>query len=229
MLDSVQEFYEVILVDSGSTDNTLEIAKKYDNCKIFHQEWLGFAGQKAFALNKCSNEWVVNLDADEEISLELKDEIKSAMLQSEYVALESPMIEDMLGKKPSKYTFFNSKIRCFKKDCGSYESKLVHESIKIKGRVKKVTAPIYHHPNISLSELIAKQNKYSQLRAEEKFNKGKNIGFVKLLLVFPFTFLKSYFLKRNFLNGSAGLIISMQVAYYSYCKYAKLWELNNKK
>ncbi len=227
LLGSVQEFEEIIIVDSGSTDKTVQIASTYDNCKIFHQEWLGFAGQKAFALEKCSYDWVLNLDGDEEVSEEFTKEVRIATRQDDYVALSGPMVEDIFGKKPHKLTVFNDKIRCFKKQSGQYAEALVHESISIDGRVKKIPAPIYHHPNISLTDIIAKHNEYSELRAQEKLSRGKKIGVLKLSFIFPFAFVKSYFFKRNFLNGTAGFVMSMQIAYYAFCKYAKLWEKRN--
>ena len=228
VLESVKEFTEIIIVDSGSIDNTLEIAKNYTD-NIYHQEWMGFAKQKEYARSLCSNEWVLNLDADEELTIELKNEIISTINENKVDGLNIKISSLYLGKFNSEKSKFNRRIRFFRKDLGYYPEKLVHESIIVNGKIKKAKGFIYDYGTIDLKTHLDKINAYSSLRAEEKFEKNKKSSLLKLLFVFPLSFFKSYIIKRSFLNGTRGFIASMNNSFYAYLKEAKLYELNNKK
>ena len=228
VLESVKEFTEIIIVDSGSIDNTLEIAKNYTD-NIYHQEWMGFAKQKEYARSLCSNEWVLNLDADEELTIELKNEIISTINENKVDGLNIKISSLYLGKFNSDKSKFNRRIRFFRKDLGYYPEKLVHESIIVNGKIKKAKGFIYDYGTIDLKTHLDKINAYSSLRAEEKFEKNKKSSLFKLLFVFPLAFFKSYIIKRSFLNGTRGFIASMNNSFYAYLKEAKLYELNNKK
>ena len=228
VLESVKEFTEIIIVDSGSIDNTLEIAKNYTK-NIYHQEWMGFAKQKEYARSLCSNEWVLNLDADEELTIELKNEIISTINENKVDGLNIKISSLYLGKFNSEKSKFNRRIRFFRKDLGYYPEKLVHESIIVNGKIKKAKGFIYDYGTIDLKTHLDKINAYSSLRAEEKFEKNKKSSLLKLLFVFPLAFFKSYIIKRSFLNGTRGFIASMNNSFYAYLKEAKLYELNNKK
>ena len=228
VLESVKEFTEIIIVDSGSIDNTLEIAKNYTD-NIYHQEWMGFAKQKEYARSLCSNEWVLNLDADEELTIELKNEIISTINENKVDGLNIKISSLYLGKFNSEKSKFNRRIRFFRKDLGYYPDKLVHESIIVNGKIKKAKGFIYDYGTIDLKTHLDKINAYSSLRAEEKFEKNKKSSLLKLLFVFPLAFFKSYIIKRSFLNGTRGFIASMNNSFYAYLKEAKLYELNNKK
>ncbi len=227
VLESVKEFDEIIIVDSGSTDNTLEIAKNYTK-NIYHQEWMGFAKQKEYARSLCSNEWVLNLDADEELTIELKNEIISTINENKFDGLNIKISSLYLGKFNSEKSKFNRRIRFFRKDLGYYPDKLVHESIIVNGKIKKAKGFIYDYGTIDLKTHLDKINAYSSLRAEEKFEKNKKSSLLKLLFVFPLAFFKSYIIKRSFLNGTRGFIAAMNNSFYAYLKEAKLYELNNK-
>ena len=227
VLESVKEFTEIIIVDSGSIDNTLEIAKNYTD-NIYHQEWMGFAKQKEYARSLCSNEWVLNLDADEELTIELKNEIISTINENKVDGLNIKISSLYLGKFNSEKSKFNRRIRFFRKDLGYYPDKLVHESIIVNGKIKKAKGFIYDYGTIDLKTHLDKINAYSSLRAEEKFEKNKKSSLFKLLFVFPLAFFKSYIIKRSFLNGTRGFIAAMNNSFYAYLKEAKLYELNNK-
>lgn len=222
-LESVKDFDEIIIVDSGSNDKTLNIAKEYTD-KIFHQDFLGYAGQKEFAKNLCSNDWVLNLDADEELSKELKDDISQAIINDDCDGLEVNIFSKYLGKFPNKCCKAITRIRFFKKNLGSYGAKLVHESIKLNGKVKKSKNFIYDHGLSTIQTQIDKINTYSSLRASEKVGKNKSSSSLKLIFVFPFAFFKSYIIRRNFLNGKRGFILAIILAFYAFLKEAKLYE-----
>lgn len=225
VLESVKDFDEIIIVDSGSSDDTLDIAKQYTH-KIFIQEWLGFSAQKDFARNLCTNKWVLNLDADEQLSKELKQEIKECIKKDNIDGLEIKLSSEYMGKFNHKFSKFNTRIRFFKKNLGHYPPKLVHESIILRGVTKKAKGYIYEYGSTNLNEQIAKINNYSSLRAKEKFEKNKKPSCIKLIFIFPLAFLKSFIIKRNFLNGKRGFIQSIVNSFYAFLKEAKLFEKN---
>ena len=224
VLKSVKDFDEIILVDSGSHDQTLEIAKAYTS-HIHHQPWLGFSAQKEYAKNLCTHEWVLNLDADEELSPELKEEIITTMKENCVDCLDIKIAGLYLGKFNHPSSKFNRRIRFFKKTKGFYESKMIHESIKITGVTKKAKGFIYDYGSNTIHTQIQKLNDYSTLGAKEKFHKHQSSSLLKLVSIFPFIFLKNYILKRSFLNGTRGFISSMHSAFYAFVKEAKLYEL----
>lgn len=223
VLESVKAFEEVVIVDSGSTDRTLEIAKEYTD-KIFHQEWLGFSKQKEYAKSLCSREWVLNLDADEQLSSELEEEIKETIKEDTVDGLDMKISSKYLGSFNHPLSKFNRRIRFFRKAKGHYPEKMVHESIVIDGKIKKAKGFIFDYGTLDLKTVLRKINEYSSLRAEEKFSKRKHASILKLLFVFPLAFFKSLIIKRGFLNGTRGFIAAMNNAFYAYLKEAKLYE-----
>ena len=228
VLESVKDFSEIIIVDSGSSDKTLEIATSYTN-KIYHQDWMGFAKQKEYARSLCSNEWVLNLDGDEELTQELKQEIINTIEENKIDGLNIKISSSYLGKFNSEKSKFNRRIRFFRKSAGYYPDKLVHESIVVNGRIEKAKGFIYDYGTIDLKTHLNKINEYSSLRALEKFEKNKKSSLIKLLFIFPLAFLKSFIIKRGFLNGTRGFIAAINNSFYAFLKEAKLYELNNSK
>jgi glycosyltransferase involved in cell wall biosynthesis len=223
VLESVKDFEEIIVVDSGSSDATLDIAKEYTE-KIFHQEWLGFAKQKEYAKSLCTSEWVLNLDADEEVTPLLKEEITKTIQDGDCDGLEIRISSQYLGAFNSPLSKFNTRVRFFRKAIGYYPEKMVHESIVIDGKTKQAKGFILEYGVMDLKTHIAKINEYSSLRAQEKAAKGKRSALLKLLFVMPVAFLKAYVLKRGFINGKRGFIAAMNNAYYAFLKEAKLYE-----
>lgn len=225
-LDSLRSCKEVILVDSGSTDNTTKIASKYKNCKVFHHDWAGFSKQKAFALSKCSEPWVLNLDADETAGPRLLNEIERFIHKpnNPYSGLSVPIVDVILGKKLHRWTKRNAKIRFFRKDYGLYSEQHVHEGVALLGKCKAAKGVIYHHLVLDIARDVDKINQYSSLKAKQKQDKSnKLVIHVAVIVVFPLAFFKSYIWKRNFLNGMYGFVGSVQAGYYAFLKYAKLW------
>ncbi len=224
-LESVEEFDEVIILDSGSTDRTYDIAQNFKNVKIVHQDWMGYAKQKSLALQQCRNEWVLNLDGDEVLSIELKDEIANFIDLNAGDALIIPFNDAFLGVPNHNFTKKHAKVRFFRKEKGHYDlTNQAHESVVIHGEVCRAHYDIYHYGENSIHFTVEKSNQYSTLKAQEKFNKGKKPNFIKLLLVMPVTFLKSYIIRRNFLNGWRGFVGSTINAFYAFSKEAKLFE-----
>lgn len=221
--ESVKDFDEIIIVDSGSTDSTLDIVTEYTN-KIYHQNWLGFAGQKEYAKSLCSNEWVLNLDADEQLTDQLKKEIEQTINKDEIDGLDIKISSQYLGEFNNPKSKFNRRVRFFRKSKGHYPEKLVHESIVVNGKINKAHGFIFDYGTVDLKTHLEKINSYSSLRADEKFLKGKKSSIVKLITIFPLAFVKSFFIKRGFLNGKRGFIAAINNSFYAFLKEAKLYE-----
>ena len=224
-LTSVKDFAEVVILDSGSTDDTYAIAARFANVRIQHQDWLGYAKQKAYALSLCSQEWALNLDGDEELSAKLRDEIVAFIAADAGDGLITPIRDTFMGKLSSAMGRANAKTRFFRRRLGKYDiSHLVHEGIEVDGVVKAAQHAIYHYGDDDFFLKVEKDNIYSSLKAKEKNIKGKQSNLLRLLLVMPVIFIKSYVFRRNFLNGQRGFIGSMSNAYYAFLKEAKLFE-----
>lgn len=224
-LESVKDFAEIVIVDSGSTDKTLEIARRYTD-RIYHQAWLGMARQKAFAKELCTHEWVLNLDGDEELTPALREEIQTLVAQNQFVGASLPFQEYFLGRKIHPKTKQNRHLRLFRKSLGEYGHERDHESLTINGPIAQLKAPVNHYGEFSIAVKVDKINRYSTSKALDKFEAGKSSSLAKLLLVFPVMFFKSYVLRRNYLNGRRGFIGSVVNAFYAFLKEAKLYEQN---
>ena len=212
-------------MDSGSSDDTYAIAQCFPNTKITHQDWQGYAGQKTLALAQCKNDWVLNLDGDEVLSAELKAEIERTIQTNQVDALITPINDVFLGVPNSKHTKKHAKVRFFRKSKGQYDlENKVHENVIVDGQSVRAEGDIYHYGESSIFVKVEKNNQYSNLKAAEKFQKGKKPSLLKLSLVMPVTFLKSYFIRRSCLNGWRGFVNSMINAFYAFLKEAKLFE-----
>lgn len=224
-LNSVADFAEVVILDSGSIDNTYEIANSFPNTRISHQDWLGYAAQKSLALAQCQQDWVLNLDGDEVLSNKLKQEIEAIIQANKIDALITPINDIFLGVPNSKHTKKHAKVRFFRKSKGQYDlENKVHENVIVDGESVRAEGNIYHYGESSIFVKVEKNNQYSNLKAAEKFQKGKKPSLLKLTLVMPVTFLKSYFIRRSCLNGWRGFVNSMINAFYAFLKEAKLFE-----
>lgn len=223
-LDSVQWADEIVVLDTFSTDGTVEIAKKY-GVQLFQHEFLGYGRQKQSALEKTTNEWVLLLDADEALSDELQHEIKEVLSEEpRYCGFELARQEQLFWRMSSKLTRLNYQLRFFKKSAGRLSEDAVHAAPKTSGPVKKLQHPFLHFGETNLHTKVAKINAYSSGMVEDKVKKGKQGSLLTLLFYPPIAFIQSYLFKRNILNGSAGFIASVTMAYYSFLKYAKLRE-----
>jgi glycosyltransferase involved in cell wall biosynthesis len=228
LLDNLQNFAEVIIVDSGSTDRTIELADSYSNTKTSFNQWPGFGEQKAHALSLCSYPWVLNLDADETLSDAFIRELEQFIKQDKFIALRSTRILLRWGDRPRSFGKDEHLIRLFKKDCGHYDSRQVHESISINGEIKDSDVAILHHENLSYSQRIEKTVFYAKLKAQDKFDKGDTTNILVVLLIFPLAFIRTYIFKGHFLDGFGGVLTSVNVAFYNYMKYANLWDMNKR-
>lgn len=220
-LKSITWANEIIIVDSGSQDKTLEICKKYTK-KIYSIPWNGYSLQKQRALDRAECEWLLSLDADEEISEALQEEIKKTLKNPRYKTYKMPRKLVFLGRILKYSEGRSQKFRLFKKGTAKMDTKKVHESLNTKERIGSLKAPIYHHSFHSMNDLIKKMNHYSTLSAEEKKENKQKGGILKGISHGLWTFLKIYFLQKAFLDGSLGFVFAFVLAESSYYRYVKL-------
>lgn len=234
VLESLGGFPEVILLDSGSVDKTLEIASKFKNTTIHYRAFDNYIDQKNYCISLSKNDWILSLDADECITEKFWVEISSFpdIYWSTYCGFESPRLSFYLGKWIYHGGWYpNYQLRLFNRKFGKFEGVLVHEKVRIQGKSQKIHSPILHYSYKNISHHLKFINTYSSLAAEEKFRKGQKSGVVFAVLKCMFKFFSMYILKLGFLDGRPGLVIAVLGGYYNFLKYIKIYEnhLNPKK
>jgi len=228
VLSAVSGFAEFIIVDSGSTDETLAIAERH-GARIVHQEFLGYGQQKQVALDLCTQPWVLNLDGDEVVDAELRDAIIELVQRDDpnVIGGQVRFRDWFIGVPASKHTRAISRVRLWRRGAGRFLSEqIVHESVQLDagGRIEHLPGWVEHYGVESVALRVQKINHYSTMRAELDASRGKKPSALKLFTIFPLRFLKNYLLRRAFLDGRRGLIQAMASAYYSFLIEAKKFE-----
>ena len=217
---------EVVVLDSGSQDRTVEIARSF-GAKVFVEPWRGFGPQKNSALEKTSGKWVLFLDADEVPDEGLKRAIKEAIRNGPAAGYEIRRRAVYLGK-PLKRLWANEwLLRLVRRDANPRWVGNIHEKLIVEGKVERIPRGVlYHYTYRNLKEHLEKSFRYGVLSAEEYHRKGKRFSLLKLLLSPTWSFFKVYFLKGGFLEGIRGLFIALSYWLNGFVKYALLWELD---
>lgn len=231
-IESIKWADEIIVVDSFSSDATVEIAKEM-GCKVFEHKFEGFGAQRNFALEQCSYEWVICLDADERLSEELKNEIEKELQSSPsgsvFVAPRKSMFINKWILHSGWYPDYRHPV-FFNKNAAKYKDQLVHEDIDYKGKKNYFKGDILHYPYANIKQFVEKSDYYTELRAKEMFAKGKKFHIINLIFNPCAMFIKMYIFRRGFLDGLTGFILALLYScFYTLMKYIKLWELENKK
>ncbi len=224
-LDSVKWADEVVVLDSYSNDRTVQIAEQY-GCRVVQHEFLGYGPQKQLALEHTQYDWVLLLDADEQLSPALQLEIQSLMARGpDANGYELPRQEQMFWRMCSPKARLNGFLRMFDKRKGHVSDMPIHAAPKVKGRIGRLQHPFYHFGERDIHTKVEKINMYSTGLVADKVRKGKRaMPWLMLILYPPIAFLRLYLFKRNFINGWAGFITSVVGAFYVFLKYAKLYE-----
>jgi len=219
---------EIVIVDSGSTDRTVEIVRGY-GAKVFVEPWKGYAAQKNSAIEKCSGDWTLLLDADEAVSKELALEIQRIVQQKDGGATGYwiPRKNLFLGRWLRHGGFYpDRKLRLFCRGRGRVEDRLVHETVKVEGPTAVLEGDLLHYAYPTLAGYIEHMNKYSSLGAQMAAQEGKRgFSFINIVIRPKLTFFYNYFLRLGFLDGKEGLLLHFYHAVYVSWKYAKVWEL----
>ena len=227
-LRSVNWADEIIVVDSESTDRTVELAKQFTD-KIFIRKWEGYVPQKRYALSLASNEWVLSLDADERITPELKDEILS-LLPGEVDGYKIRRKNFLMNKEITSCSWEKDyQLRLFKKNKTDLNERLVHEKFVAQGKIGTLKNPMIHYTFSSFSEYFSKINHYTSLKAQELIQKKKRVGAWTIFSHTVSAFFAFFIIRRGFKDGIYGLIISLLHSVSTMMNYIKLWELQNRK
>jgi len=234
---------EIIVVDSGSTDRTLEIAKSF-GAKVVVEEWKGFAEQKNSAIDKATGDWILSLDADEEVGPGMREFLLLALFgkhQQEFADFKGGMIfyrrNCFLGRRIQHGGFYpDPKLRLVRRGSARFEERLVHEDLQLTNGIEYRPSLFYemgdpieivHHSYPSLSDYVEHMNRYSSLGAEMVVAKGKvRFSVINIVLRPLATFIYNYLFRLGFLDGREGLLLHLYHAVYVSWKYAKAWELS---
>ena len=226
-LESVRWADEIVIVDSGSTDGTLETARRYTG-KVFTIAWPGYGAARNLALSKATGEWILWLDADERVTPELGEEIRGIVRGGEpgvagYAVARRAYF---LGRWIRHCGWYPSRVvRLFRKDRGQFTETRVHERLQLDGEVRESRHDLLHFTDPNLHHYLAKFNRYTTLGAEDLHAAGRRFHLRDLLLRPPFQFIKMYLLRLGFLDGLQGFLLSVLSSVYTFTKYAKLWEI----
>ena len=228
-LESLRQFGEVVLLDNGSTDATVEIAGKFPNVKVFSEpNFYGFGKMKNIAVSHATNDWILSIDSDEVLMPEIVSKINAMQLNENTVVALSRL--NYYGDRCMKccgwypdyvWRIFNRKYTCFNEN-------IVHEVVEIKPDTQKqyIKDALKHYAVTSMSSIIDKMNRYTTLSAQEKHKSGKKTSVIAAIFKFIHTFNKDYFFRKGIFYGYKGFVVSLLNASGAFFRYMKLYEMN---
>ena len=227
-LESVRSIaHEIIIVDSGSTDNTVAIAESM-GATVYSEDWKGFVSQRNSVLEKCSCEWVLFLDCDEVLSDTLRANITSAIKDEECNGYKLKYISFFMGRWIKHAWGMDWHTRLIRRGKAVWTGHDVHETLDCQGSVKKVEGDAYHYTYINYEQHLAKGIHYATLGASSLCSRGKTIQLYMLIVNPVWSFIKHYFVKLGFLDGFQGFVISVTSMHHNFYKYLIAWEMQNK-
>lgn len=219
---------EIVIVDSGSTDATLNITRRF-NAKVVQQDWLGFGKQKQFAVAQASHDWVLCVDTDERVSDALRTNILKELEAPRFHAYDMPRCNRFLGRwlrHGEGYPDFS--LRLFDRRHANWSDDAIHEKVVTASPVGRLAGDLLHESEQGLADYLAKQDRYTTLQAEQLHAHGKRAGVARMLLSPLLRFVKFYFLRLGFLDGIPGLRHILIGCHNSFAKYAKLRALQRR-
>ena len=228
-LDSVAFADEIVVVDSGSRDDTVAIASAR-GARVLHQEWLGYGPQKRFAVDRAANDWVLCIDADERVSAELRAAIERELVAPRFAAYRFPRANRFLGRRLRHGEGYpDLSLRLFDRRRAQWSADTVHETVVVSGGViGRLDGDLHHESAETLATYLDKQNRYTSLQAVALFAAGKRASLLKLVGSPLVRFVRFYVLRLGFLDGRAGLVHILIGCWNSFMKNAKLLELQRR-
>jgi glycosyltransferase involved in cell wall biosynthesis len=221
-VESLRCVDEILVVDSGSVDRTVELARNL-GARVIEANWRGFSAQKNWAAEQATNDWILSLDADEALSEALEGEIWNLKKTGpRHDAYTMPRLARYLGRWILHSGWYpDRKVRLYHRQKASFTESLVHESVEVRGKVGRLENNILHFTCESLSEHVKTMDRYTTLAAQELAARQVKIPLSKLVADPAWNFVKTYFIQRGFLDGPEGLIIAHMAAFYTFLKYSK--------
>ena len=226
-LDAISWCDEVLIVDSGSTDHTTELCKK-KGCRVLYHPFQGYGEQKRYAVSQATHDWILAIDADEVVTVELQKEIVDALRDSgsNHVGFYILRTLVFLGREFTHGSECKRPVlRLFDRKHGNFSAAPVHEGVELRGSAGTLRGTLLHYSYRDVAHYLAKFNTYTSLGAKQLHERGKRTHKITILLRLPIRFLQYYLLKGNCLNGFPGLVWSLLSAFYPMVKYLKLYEL----
>ena len=226
-LESLGFADEIIILDSGSRDQTLTIAREFTD-KIYQEPWQGFARQKNLAQEKAQGPWILNIDADERVTAGLQEEILSVLKEDSFrVGYRIPRKNFFRGQWIRHSGWYpNYQLRLYRKEAGTFAPREVHEQVIVQGKIGSLKHPLEHFTYNSVSDYLKRMDRYSDLSAKQYHQEGKRVSWPEILARTQFTFFKMWVLQKGFLDGANGLVLAALYSYYTFVKYIKLKEMN---
>ena len=221
-IESLRCCDEIVVIDSGSADRTTELAENL-GARVIESPWRGYAGQKNWAAERATYDWILSLDADEALSEGLEGEIWNLKKNGpKYDAYTMPRMAQYLGRWILHCGWYpDRKVRLYNRHKARWVGDFVHESVQVRGRLGHLESNLLHFTCDSLSEHLKTMDRYTTLAAEELVSRKTRVGWRHLILDPAWTFTKTYFVHRGFLDGLEGLTIAYMAALYTFLKYAK--------
>jgi glycosyltransferase involved in cell wall biosynthesis len=221
-IESLRCCDEILIVDSGSVDRTVELAEKL-GARIVEAGWLGYAAQKNWAAAQATHDWILSLDADEALSEALEAEIWNVKKNGpRYDAYTMPRLAQYLGRWILHGGWYpDRKIRLYDRHQAKWVGDFVHESVQVNGRIGRLDTNLLHFTCASLAEHVKTVDRYTTLAAQELASRKIRIGWLRLIFEPPWTFVRTYFFRLGFLDGLEGMMIAYMAAFYTFLKYAK--------
>ncbi len=222
-LESVRDFEDIVVLDAFSTDGTPAVCREYTG-RVYQQQWMGYALQKQTAVNYAEKQWVLILDADERVTPELKKEIAEKIRERAFSGYYLPRKSFFLGRWMRHSGWWPDHVlRLFRKDAAHIEPREVHEKVVVKGEVGYLKGPLEHYTYRTISDYMRKMENYSSLSAQE-LGGSKNLPLISTVLSPLAVFVKMFFLRQGFRDGAHGFVLAGLYGFYTFLKYAKIWE-----
>jgi (heptosyl)LPS beta-1,4-glucosyltransferase len=216
---------EIIVVDSGSADDTAAIARRYTD-RVVVRDWPGYAAQKTYAGSIASNDWILSIDADEVVTPELAHEVRATLATDpSEAAFRIPRVTWYLGRWVRTTDWYpDYQIRLYDRRRADWADRYVHESVTPRGPVGRLRGEFQHYAYRDISDHLETIDRYTTYAARQMHEAGRRAGFFELAAHPPLAFLRNYIARGGIRDGIAGLIISALNSYYVFLKFAKLWE-----
>ena len=225
VLERLQGVDEIVVVDSGSTDGTQDIARSF-GARVVHQDWLGFARQKAYAMSLCQGEWVLSMDGDEVLQEGAIAHIRALIANTPCNGFSIPRHEVFMGQVMTR-SRPDQMMRLYRKNQAEWDLvRLVHEHVQVQGATGRITPYMIHYGNDTIEKALGKINRYSSLKAQQNYQAGKRGSRTKMLASPLGYFLRDIVVRSYWKEGLAGLIYASLQAVYSFLSEAKLLELS---
>lgn len=227
-IEAVKWADEIIVVDSGSTDDTVAICREFTPHVYIH-DWPGFGIQKNRALDYASKDWVLSLDADERVTPELRAEIEATMREGKALGYEVPRLSSFCGRFMRHSGWYPDYVlRLFRRGSARFSDKLVHERLIMDSKTERLTGLLLHYAFENLEEVLHKTNQYSTAGAQMQFQRGRQSSLSGAVFRGLWSFVRSYVLRAGFLDGREGFMLAVSNAEGTYYRYVKLMLLNKK-